>query len=168
MKPVASPPHLSASEFHTACTTLVDSFNALRDTSTKQRWLDISFDPDENNLRISKELTVTRTSHQEHDPHDDPEIDDDDDERITSTANSTPLIHYDVLFSPSYSVPVLYFYVSDTLHRYPPTMDTLYLDIIAREYVDQTKDAGVLGGITVTVSHFSYTMLLGHSRSHVF
>ncbi|KAF2441246.1 hypothetical protein P171DRAFT_92817 [Karstenula rhodostoma CBS 690.94] len=151
MKPVASPPHLSAAEFHTACTTLVNSFNALQDAPSKAKWLDISLDPGENMLRIAKELSVTTTSHQEPNSHDGPEIeDDDDDERLHSTANNTPLIHYDVLLSSSYTVPVLYFYISDALHRYPPTMDTLYMHIIAPEYVDQTKDVGVLGGITIT------------------
>lgn len=158
MKPVASHPHLSAPEFHTACTTLVNSFNAIQHAPKKAKWLDISLDLDENILRITRELSVTPTSHQAQNTHDSPEIEEDDDERLHSTANNTPLIHYDVLLSPSYSVPVLYFYVSDTVHRYPPTMDTLYSHIIAPQHVNQAKDVGILGGITITVSHSLYSI----------
>ncbi|KAF9730684.1 hypothetical protein PMIN03_002636 [Paraphaeosphaeria minitans] len=153
MKPVVSPPHLSTPEFHTACTALVNSFDALQDALKKRRWLDVTLDPTENMLRIAKELPVVANSHQDEFAHEGPEIeddDDDDDERLHSMTNNPPIVHYDVLLSPSYRVPVLYFYVSDTLHRYPPTMDTLYSYMIAPEHVEQTKDVGVLGGVTIT------------------
>ena len=74
-----------------------------------------------------------------------------EDNEVLSTPNiPVALIHYDILLSPTFRVPTLYFSVSDPLHRYPPTMSTLYTHIISPEYVDQTKDIGVLGGITIT------------------
>jgi ubiquitin-like-conjugating enzyme ATG10 len=160
MKPVASLPHLSAAEFHAACTTLVNSFNALPDASKKGKWIDSSLDSDKSMLHVARELPIATTSDQKN-AHEDPEIEEDDEERLHCTESNTPIIHYDILLSPSYSVPVLYFYISDTMHRYPPNMDTLYSHIIAPEYVDQTKDVGVLGGITITVRCHCF-----HSGSH--
>lgn len=156
MELIASPPHLTASEFHAACTSLVNSFDAIQNTPKKTKWLDASLDPDEHMLRITKELHVNIPIPQGLHPQDVPELNEDDDERLASAINNAPLILFDVLFSPSYTVPVLYFHVSDTLHRYPPSMDTLYTHIVAPEYIDQTKDVGVLGGITVTVFLIAY------------
>jgi hypothetical protein len=69
----------------------------------------------------------------------------------------TPTIIYTIIHSPSYSVPVLYISIKDALFRFPPTQETLYNCIIPTQYKTQTGDenAGVLGGITITVSLIS-------------
>ncbi|KAJ4344520.1 uncharacterized protein N0V89_012263 [Didymosphaeria variabile] len=147
---VASFPHLSAAEFHTACTTLVDSFNLLQAASHKEHWTACTLDSHESLLRINKEFPVPYPSESHVQDNEDAGLEEDDEEALDHKDVNTPLIHYDILLSPTYSVPVLYFHISDTLHRYPPTMDTLYKHIITQEYIDQTKDVGVLGGITIT------------------
>ncbi|KAL1595644.1 hypothetical protein SLS60_009333 [Paraconiothyrium brasiliense] len=146
----ASFPRLSDAEFHTACMILVDCFNLLPDASRKAKWTAVTLDPDEGVLQINKELPVPDPFESQIQDHDDAGLEEDDEEALDHKENNTPIIHYDILLSPIYSVPVLYFYISDTLHRYPPTMNTLYKHIIVPEYVDQTKDVGVLGGITIT------------------
>lgn len=62
------------------------------------------------------------------------------------------VLEYDIILSPSYSVPVLYFGIKDAALRYPPTMETLYGHIIPEQYKSQAETPGVIGGITVTVS----------------
>lgn len=66
---------------------------------------------------------------------------------------ATASIHYDIILSPTYRVPMLYIHISDPRHRFPPTLDTLYQYLIPPQYASQTQDVGVLGGITVTVRH---------------
>lgn len=167
MNPVASFPHLSASEFHTACTALTKTFNSLQLAARIGKWTSLEFDSGDN-LRITKKLLVPQTSRQVNGQGEDDEfanLEDDDDEALHRTGTSAPLIHYDILLSSSYRVPVLYFHVSDALHRYPPTMDTLYNHIVAPEFVDQTKNVGVLGGITTTVRGCNLTLRVQASET---
>jgi hypothetical protein len=56
------------------------------------------------------------------------------------------------VLDPTYRVPTLYIHVVDAMKRYPPTMATLYSHIISPQYATETKDVGVLGGVTVIVS----------------
>lgn len=79
------------------------------------------------------------------------ELDEEDDEVAEVVSSSRAVIQYDVVLSPSYRVPVLYFSISDSQHRYPPTMETLYSHVIPPAFRAQAEHVGVIGGITVTV-----------------
>lgn len=72
-----------------------------------------------------------------------------------SPSPPTPLIHYDIILSPTYRVPALYIHISDPQLRFPPTMNTLEKYVIAPAYAEQASAVGVLGGITICVS-FSF------------
>lgn len=100
-------------------------------------------------LRIAKEL-------QEDAEHDaglqvdsEDEVEEDDDEVLSTPRNVPALIHYDILLSPVYQVPVLYFSISDPQHRYPPTMTTLYKHLIPSQFKAQAENAGIMGGVTI-------------------
>lgn len=84
------------------------------------------------------------------------EFEEDDDEVAHTSSPNHIVICYDVMFSPSYRVPVVYFAVSDIQHRYPPTVETLYSHIIPPTFRAQTGHVGVIGGITVTVRLHRY------------
>lgn len=105
-----------------------------------------------NYLRITKELSNLGQSNRTHIAHEEEETQEEcqDTEALVPVSRGLPLIHYDIFLSPTYRVPALYFHVCDSLHRFPPTMDTLYSHILSPQYIDQTKDVGVLGGITIT------------------
>lgn len=81
------------------------------------------------------------------------EDDDDDPEALPPRQNAPePVIYYDIILSSTYSVPVIYFSIKDVAHIYAPTMDVLYEHVIVAHYLEQTKEAGVMGGITIGVS----------------
>ncbi|KAJ4301146.1 hypothetical protein N0V90_003236 [Kalmusia sp. IMI 367209] len=178
MDSVASFPHLSAAEFQTACSHLVQTYDSLQDRSRKGKWSTVETKESygEKYLRISKDVsslmsdvaeeqgthsdeaeiekklprpTSAKEDQASHDEEDEVEEDDDDEALVPSKVN-IPLIHYDVLLSPTYAVPTLYFHISDPQHRFPPTINTLYTHIISPAYTDQAIHSGVLGGITIT------------------
>lgn len=73
----------------------------------------------------------------------------------SNDAEGKAFIHYDIVLSSTYSVPVLYFSIKDAEHRFPPTQHVLYKHIIIPNgYEEQTKEGsvGVLGGVSVAVS----------------
>jgi ubiquitin-like-conjugating enzyme ATG10 len=79
------------------------------------------------------------------------ELDEEDDEVVASAVPCPAVVHYDILLSPSYRVPVLYCTVVDSQHRYPPTPETLHSCVIPPKFRMQTEHVGVIGGITTTV-----------------
>jgi len=104
-----------------------------------------------NFLRITKPLALHPDVADASENSEEAELDEDDDE-VAMTATSNPVVaHYDILLSPSYRVPVLYFSISDSQHRYPPSMDTLYSYIIPPAFRAQSEHVGVIGGITIAV-----------------
>lgn len=183
MDPITNFPHLTPSEFSSAISSFqtlyrdctlpqanpwhsVDSFAGAHGGT---RW-----------LRITKVLSCTRTcpgggggstqgkqhrsenvasssssSCKDDDDDDDEEVEDDQDDEVVLDvgARPHPLLRYDILLSPTYAVPVLYFDVKDAAHRFPPTMRVLYESVVPEGYAAQTRDGvGVLGGVTVSVS----------------
>ncbi|KAK3197034.1 hypothetical protein GRF29_1536g335859 [Pseudopithomyces chartarum] len=165
MDPVASLLHLSNAEFHSACTALVESYDSLNIPSATAKWTSVEIRAPYGThiLRITRELpqpkeqgTHVQVPTGPGNPHDPPDDDDsetpiqeDDDEAMITSHSPSPLIHYDILLSPTYRVPTLYIHISDPLHRFPPTMSTLYTHVIHPACIDQTKTAGVMGGITI-------------------
>jgi ubiquitin-like-conjugating enzyme ATG10 len=74
-----------------------------------------------------------------------------DQEALIQLSTHQFTVEYDVVLSPSYQVPVLYFNIKDPSHRSPPTMDTLYRHLIPPHFKAQTENVGVIGGITIAV-----------------
>jgi ubiquitin-like-conjugating enzyme ATG10 len=154
-------PLLNGSEFEAACSALSDRFRL--HGHKQDAWLSVepmqSFET--RYLRVTKHLdTVPDDATDLED-----ELEDDDAETLTTPPQSHTHIVYDILLSPAYRVPVLYFRLLDPQHRFPPTMATLYEHVIPPQYRAQTEHVGVIGGITIVVSTLLWTkkMALMHS-----
>jgi ubiquitin-like-conjugating enzyme ATG10 len=63
-------------------------------------------------------------------------------------------IDYDILLSPTYQVPVLYFGLRWHNHG-PLGLDEVYQYVVPEQYRQQLKSVGVMGGISMGVGAFS-------------
>jgi ubiquitin-like-conjugating enzyme ATG10 len=141
-------PHLTDSEFEDACNSLQERFH--QKGTVQSEWLAVEHLHQHKNsyLSISKPLPC----HPVNDDNvlEDEEIAETDEETLINTAAPQPTITYDIILSPTYSVPVLYISIRDIQHRYPPTMATLYECLVPAQFKAQTENVGVMGGITIT------------------
>lgn len=154
--PVAFP-RLGEAEFEQGCVHLLQRFQCVRSMQTE--WLSAEKLHRHGTvmLRITKPLTrglpSSNGSVQDADEVLD-ELDDlveDDEEALNESAVPPTIVVYDAVLSPVYQVPVLYFGIQDSLHRYPPTMATLYDHLVMPHFRPQTQDTntGVIGGISM-------------------
>jgi ubiquitin-like-conjugating enzyme ATG10 len=144
-------PHLTDSEFEVACNSLFQKFHQRRDS--QQEWLSVDKLSQHETafLRITKPLPSRTESASDYGNElDYDEVTEDDEEALHDTTTPQPTIHYDIILSPTYCVPVLYTSIADTQHRYPPTMNTLYEFLVPPQFKAQTENVGVMGGITIT------------------
>lgn len=149
---LASFPQLVDSEFDEACSALLSRFELHGHRQNEWTAADSFSQNGLSCLSITKPLLLHSGVPDASDGTGETELDEDDDEVAqTSTTAPRAVIRYDVVLSPSYRVPVLYFNISDTRHRYPPTMETLYSHVIPQAFKAQAEHGGVIGGITVTV-----------------
>ncbi|XTI86692.1 hypothetical protein V2W45_1341577 [Cenococcum geophilum] len=65
-------------------------------------------------------------------------------------ANHGLMVEYDIVLSPTYQVPVLYFRIRDAGCALPPSIDTLYRYVIPKQFKSQVESFGIIGGITMT------------------
>lgn len=90
------------------------------------------------------------------DPDDEPSLEDDDEQvvrRNGADGQARLTVHYDVVLSSTYQVPVLYFAVLDTRgHRRPLTASTAQDLLVPRAYRPQMNAVGVMGALTISVS----------------
>lgn len=59
-------------------------------------------------------------------------------------------IDYDIVFSPAYQVPVLYFSLKSHNHG-PLGLDAVYQYVVPEQYRQEMKSVGVMGGISMGV-----------------
>lgn len=144
-------PHLTDPEFDEACSTLLKGFELHGRRQREWTAVERLHQSETTYLRITKPLASNEDKSDAADNDAETELREEDDEVAETPASSQAVIYYDVVLSPTYRVPVLYFYVSDTLHRYPPTMETLYSMVIPPAFRAQAEHVGVIGGITITV-----------------
>lgn len=148
---LASFPHLANSEFDEACSALLKRFELQGRRQNEWTAVERVSQNDTTYLRITKPLALHSDVPAGSAENEETELDEEDDEVADSLTSPRALIHYDVVLSPSYRVPVLYFSISDIQHRYPPTMATLYSYVIPSCFKTQAEHVGVIGGVTVTV-----------------
>jgi ubiquitin-like-conjugating enzyme ATG10 len=150
-------PHLATKQFEQAC---IDLDRRYHRGSTKQddwRSVEVLRSFDTTYLRITKELQADLGAVGSlHNDIEQDDMEEDDDEALQMVAESPAVVHYDVVLSPVYRVPVLYFSISDPRHRYSPTMHTLYEHLIPSQFKAQTEAGGVIGGVTVNVSEHAF------------
>lgn len=61
-------------------------------------------------------------------------------------------IEYDLLLSPSYFVPVLYFSVRDSKGQLMTELEMIYILLVPQVYRSQMRDVGIMGGLSMAVS----------------
>ena len=144
-------PHLASSEFDEACSALLSRFELHSHHQNEWTAVERVSQNEITYLSITKPLALHPEAPDTISEPEEIELNEDDDEVADSSTSPRAVIHYDVVLSPSYRVPVLYFTISDIQHRYPPTMETLYSHIMPPTFRVQAEHVGVIGGITVTV-----------------
>lgn len=63
-------------------------------------------------------------------------------------------VEYEILLSPSYSVPVLYFAIRDSTGQTVTDIELVHTLIVPEVYRSQVRDVGVMGGLSMAVSRF--------------
>jgi ubiquitin-like-conjugating enzyme ATG10 len=149
-------PHLATKEFEQACTDMCRRYHRCGAKQVGWRSVEVVQSFDSTFLRITKELeTGSGAADSQKDESEQDDVEEDDDEALRVIANIPAVVHYDIILSPVYRMPVLYFGVSDPQHRFPPTMATLYEHIIPSQFKAQTKTGGVIGGVTIYVRKYT-------------
>ncbi|KAJ8109179.1 hypothetical protein OPT61_g7650 [Boeremia exigua] len=148
---LASFPQLHDSEFEEACSALLKKFELHANGQNEWSAVETVFQSETAFLRITKPLVSHPVVSDTGNNAEETELDEEDDEVAQTATSIRPVIRYEIGLSPSYRVPVLYFTIADSQHRYPPTMDTLYSHIIPPTFRAQAEHVGIIGGITVTV-----------------
>ncbi|KAK6002909.1 hypothetical protein QM012_001659 [Aureobasidium pullulans] len=139
MDTVSAFPYLTADEFTKACASvrplLADSALLLDDSACF--------------LRITRRLAaalVLNADDQEHvDTHIDTPEDHDEEAIVKHSQNASFVtVHYDILLSPSYRVPVVYMIASP-----PQTVSQFFDLIVPHHFRDAMRETGVMGALTI-------------------
>ncbi|KAJ5364440.1 uncharacterized protein N7496_010153 [Penicillium cataractarum] len=67
---------------------------------------------------------------------------------IRTNLHPTLQIDYDIVLSPTYQVPVLYFVLRWHNHQGPVGLDAVYQYVVPEQYKQQLQNVGVMGGIS--------------------
>jgi len=158
-------PHLNNTEFDQACHAMLHAFHERADSSGEWQSVHVITSVTATLLRITKKLSIIQDASNSmlyQDDDETEEIVEHDPEVICSTPTPPSLtVHYDMILSPTYRVPVLYISIHDPLHRYPPTLNTLYAHLVPEHFRSQTESVGIIGGITITVRVIDGENVLG-------
>ncbi|KAJ5208157.1 hypothetical protein N7449_002536 [Penicillium cf. viridicatum] len=139
-------PFLAQSEFEGACQDLADRCTSAQNIG----WSAIRLltKPDGTSLRITKYVDVPS-------PLEVPALEDledsqdEDPEALVRTKPQPSLqIDYDILLSPTYQVPTLYFGLRWHNHG-PLGLDEVYQYVVPERYRQELKSVGVMGGISM-------------------
>ena len=66
-------------------------------------------------------------------------------------AASNATVEYDILLSPTYQVPVLYFRLADVAAGYPTGLDFVYRYLVPADAQSQLQQTSVMGGVSLQV-----------------
>ncbi|KAJ5709888.1 hypothetical protein N7493_009480, partial [Penicillium malachiteum] len=75
--------------------------------------------------------------------------DPDSEELIRSNPKPQLQVDYDIVLSPTYQVPVLYFALRWLHQNGPVGLDAVYQYLVPEQYQTQVKSVGVMGGISL-------------------
>lgn len=150
-------PHISKGEFETACEQLVQLFTK-HESKNHSDWVSVEIIHRDGDvyLRIQKELSIPSSGSQSPDipssEADEIEEDEEDEAELRPGIGSPQtVIQYDIILSPAYSLPTLYFSLLSPNPTFSiPSLDTLYTHIIPVSFTNQTSAVGVIGGVTIT------------------
>ncbi|KAJ5550688.1 Autophagy-related protein 3 [Penicillium sp. DV-2018c] len=152
-------PFLAQSEFASACQALADRCTSAQDIG----WPAIRLltKPDGTGLRITKIVDVPSPVEATSSAEVEDSLEDEDPRDVSTGSDSSPQealvrpnlqsslqIDYDILLSPTYQVPVLYF-SPRWRSQGPLGLDEVYQYVVPEQYRQQLKSVGVIGGISM-------------------
>lgn len=154
---LVSLPHLTDTEFEHACNKLYSRFLGCADKQSQ--WLSVEQRREKETFFLSI-TTALSTEHSNADS-DDPSVEEEelvepDEEVIQTPERCQSLVRYDIFLSPVYQVPVLYIKVTAGSKSSAPSMMSLYEQLVPRQYLDETRTAGIIGGVSLTACALSY------------
>ncbi|GIK06821.1 hypothetical protein Aspvir_002473 [Aspergillus viridinutans] len=145
--PLSAFPSLTPEEFACACRAFVGRLH------------DLASDPVHTTgaiLKISRSIEDLTGQHIDDVPPElgesqEPNLCEDDPEALIRTTQTSPGLHvdYDILLSPVYRVPVLYFLLRRDGHPQSLEIDAVYHLLVPDQYRKELQSVGVMGGISV-------------------
>ena len=178
---IASFPLISVLEFESACRKISERYQAGRRLQSDWEHVRLVQGYKESTVYLSITRTIQGAGGKQESPVEDDgepemfeEIDEVQHEAITEQlrirrlisfavqealqlrvpANHGLMVEYDIVLSPTYQVPVLYFRIRDAGCTFPPSINTLYQYVIPEQFKSQVESFGIIGGITMTVCYF--------------
>ncbi|KAJ5860590.1 Autophagy-related protein 3 [Penicillium soppii] len=146
-------PFLTLSEFEEACQALAD-----RCTSAQDGWSIRLLTKPGTGFRITKYIAsseATDLDSQEDDPvcrfpapRERVHLCDPSPQEALVRTQPSLQVDYDIVWSPTYQVPVLYFGLRSHSHG-PLGLDEVYQYVVPEQYRQQLKNVGVMGGISM-------------------
>ncbi|KAJ5789351.1 Autophagy-related protein 3 [Penicillium psychrosexuale] len=143
-------PFLAQSEFEVACQDLADRCIAAQNIG----WSAIRLltKPEGFGLRITKCVNVPNPLEEPLEPSALEDLEESQDEDPEALVRAKPhpslQIDYDILLSPTYQVPVLYFGLRWHNHG-PLGLEEVYQYVVPERYRQELKNVGVMGGISM-------------------
>ncbi|PLB46983.1 autophagy-related protein Atg10 [Aspergillus steynii IBT 23096] len=153
---MAAFPFLSPDEFHGACRALLARVHAVGPSAVGWSSIRLTRQPLGPVLDISRNLDHVAMRHVDAVPSVGPEdtqleaTEQDPEALIRPPDSNTVLqVDYEILLSPTYQVPVLYFMLRRGTHLGPMEIDAVYHYLVADQYRKELQDVGVMGGISI-------------------
>ncbi|KAE8350175.1 autophagy-related protein Atg10 [Aspergillus coremiiformis] len=152
-------PFLTQEEFEYACHMFLNRINMLDNLGGEGGWSSIRLVQQTTGLflKISRSIRTTSAHHHDSIPFGSVDIDEgqmeiyeDDPEALIRPSDSSNClqIEHDIVLSPTYQVPVLYFTLRRGSHPRPLGIDEVYQYLVPDQYTKELQDVGVMGGIT--------------------
>ncbi|KAJ5157544.1 uncharacterized protein N7482_008644 [Penicillium canariense] len=160
-------PYLTPDEFDCACRALVDRAGSCTAAQTDGGWSTLRLvSQNTTSLKITRclEVQIPALDADLHEPHTHTQAqaqtqargqaqaleDEDEDPEALVRSNLKPIlqIDYDIVLSPTYQVPVLYFMLRWHNHQGRVGLDAVYQYVVPEQYRKQLQSVGVMGGIS--------------------
>lgn len=157
---IASFPLISVLEFESACRKISERYQAGGHLQSDWEHVRLAQGYEESTVYLSITRTIQGAGGKLESPvEDDGELEafkeiDEEALQLRVPANHGLMVEYDIVLSPTYQVPVLYFRIRDAGCALPPSIDTLYRYVIPEQFKSQVESFGIIGGITMTVCYF--------------
>ncbi|PYH94426.1 autophagy-related protein Atg10 [Aspergillus ellipticus CBS 707.79] len=149
-------PLVTAEEFDAACRAFLNRVHVVGDTV--MGWSSIRL----HNRTTSSILSISRkighgSAHHNDGLYSNPRMDqglrwealEDDPEALIRTPEPSALqVFYDILLSPTYQVPVLYFQLRQGNQPGPLGIDAVYQYLVPDQYKNELQSVGIMGGIS--------------------
>lgn len=156
MVTIASFPLISALEFESACRKISERYQAGGHLQSDWEHVGLVQGYEESTVYLSITRTIQGAGgKRESLVEDNGELEtfeeiDEEALQLRVPANHGLMVEYDIVLSPTYQVPVLYFRIRDAGCAFPPSIDTLYQYVIPEQFKSQVEGFGIIGGITMT------------------